>query len=200
MRLEAVGGPQLYWGVVDSYWEAGGKLSLGRTYGHRSELSLSFQSLHWLYDDREQSDLEGMSVPGTSLVFWRPELFVQWRHSFDVQRRWTATTKVGWLWNNDNGSGYWNYDRFVLSQKLRWRQYGWEVAAGARFGWYLYANQMIGNEHRERSYVIVDLRVERRLTKRLFLYASGESEWNWSNQSLDQYSDWTAGAGIGVEF
>jgi hypothetical protein len=27
-----------------------------------------------------------------------------------------------------------------------------------------------------------------------------ESEWNWSNQSLDQYSDWTAGAGMGIEF
>ena len=27
MRLEAVGGPQLYAGEVDSYWEAGGKLT-----------------------------------------------------------------------------------------------------------------------------------------------------------------------------
>ena len=139
MRLEGFGGPQLYAGEVDSYWEAGGKLTLVRTYGHKSELSLNFQSLHWLYDDREQNNLQGEPVPGTSLAFWRPEVFGQWRHNWDAQRRWTTTTKFGWLWNQDNGSGYWNYDRVALSQKVRWRQGGWEIAAGARVGWYLYA-------------------------------------------------------------
>lgn len=200
MRLEGVGGPQLYAGEVDSYWEAGGKLTLARTYGHKSELSMNFQSLHWLYIDREQTDLQGNSVPGTSLAFWRPEVSAQWRHNWDAQRHWTTTTKVGWLWNQDNGSGYWDYDRLVLGQKVRWRQSGWEVAAGARFGWYFYREQSVGTEQRERSYAIVDLRVERRLGKHAFVYAMAESEWNWSNQSLDQYRDWTAGAGIGVEF
>ena len=168
-----------------------------RTYGHKSELSINFQSLHWLYDDREQTDLQGEPVPGTSLAFWRPEVFGQWRHNWDEQRRWTTTTKVGWLWNQDNGSGYWDYDRLALSQKVRWRQGGWEIAAGARFGWYLYRVQSVGAERRERSYATLDLRVERRLGKHWFVYASAESDWNWSNQSLDQYSDWTAGAGMG---
>ncbi len=200
MRLEAIGGPQLYAGDVDSYWEAGGKLSLLRTYGHKSELSINFQSLHWLYDGREQTDLQGDPVSGTSLAFWRPEVFAQWRHNWDDQRRWTTTTKIGWLWNQDNGSGYWDYDRLGLSQKVRWRQGNWEIAAGARLGWYLYHVQSAGAERRERSYATVDLRVERRLGKHWFVYASGESDWNWSNQSLDQYSDWTAGAGVGREF
>jgi hypothetical protein len=200
MRLEGIGGPQLYAGEVDSYWEAGSKLSLLRSYGHKSELSFSFQSLHWLYDGREQTDLLGQPVPGTTLAFWRPEVFAQWRHNWDEQRRWTTTTKVGWLWNQDNGSGYWNYDRFALSQKVRWRRADWEIAAGARFGWYLYSVQTVGTERRERVYTTVDLRVERRLGKHWFLYAAGESDWNWSNQSLDQYSDWTAGAGIGRDF
>jgi hypothetical protein len=200
MRLEAVGGQQYYWGEVDSYWEAGGKLTLGRTYGHKSELSINFQSLHWLYDDREQNDLQGEPVAGTSLAFWRPEVFGQWRHNWDAQRRWTTTTKVGWLWNQDNGSGYWNYDRVAFSQKVRWRQGSWEIAAGARFGCYLYREQYVGAERRERVYTTIDLRVERRLGKHWFVYVSGESDWNWSNQSLDQYSDWTAGAGIGREF
>ena len=84
-RLEAVGGQQLYAGELDSYWEAGGKLTLVRTYGHKSELSLNFQSLHWLYDDREQTDLQGEPVPGTSLAFWRPEVFGQWRHNWDAK-------------------------------------------------------------------------------------------------------------------
>ena len=199
-RLEGFGGPQLYAGEVDSYWEAGGKLTLARTYGHKSELSLTAQFAHWLYDDREQTDLQGDSVPGTTLTFWRPEVFGQWRHNWDAQRRWTTTTKLGWLRNLDNGSGYWDYDRLVLGQKARWRQGGWQIAAGARFGWYLYRVQSVGAERRERSYAILDLRVERRLGKHAFVYAAAESEWNWSNQSLDEYSDWTAGAGMGMEF
>jgi hypothetical protein len=200
MRLEGFGGPQLYAGEVDSYWEAGGKLSLLRTYGHKSELSINFQTLHWLYEDREQTDLQGVPVPGTSLAFWRPEVFGQWRHNWDAKRRWTTTTKVGWLWNQDNGSGYWNYDRLTLSQKVRWRQGGWEIAAGARFGWYLYRVQSVGQERRERSYATLDLRAQRSLGKHWFVYASAESAWNWSNHPLDQYRYWTAGAGTGIEF
>jgi len=199
-RLEAVGGPQFYAGELDSYWEAGGKLTLARLYGRRSEVSLNFQSLHWLYDDREQTDLEGESVPGTSLVFWRPEVFGQWRHNWDSQRRWTTTTKIGWLGNRDDGSGYWDYDRLALSQRLRWKQGGWEVAAGARFAWYFYQAQSVGAEPRERSYAILDVRVERRLAKHWFVYATVASEWNWSNEPLDQYQDWSAGSGVGVKF
>ena len=200
VRLEGVGGRQFYASDLDSYWEAGGKLSLVRSYGHRSELSVNAQSLHWLYDDREQTDLEGGSVPGTSLAFWRPEVFGQWRHNWDEKRRWTTTTKVGWLWNRDNGSGYWDYHRLQLSERVRWKQGGWEVAAGARFGWYLYSAQSVGAERRERSYAILDLRVERRLGKHWFVYGDAEMEWNWSNQPLDQYRDWMASVGTGVEF
>jgi hypothetical protein len=199
-RVEAVGGQQLYAGDVDSYWEAGARVTLSRIYGHKSELSLGAQFFNWLYDDREQTDLEGNPIPGTSLAFWRPELLGQWRHNWDAQKRWTTTTKLGWLWNLDNGSGYWNYERLGLGQKVRWRQGGWEIAAGARLGWYWYRVQSVGQEHRQRSFVTLDLRVERRLGKHWYLYASAESEWNWSNQPLDEYSDWMAGAGMGAEF
>jgi hypothetical protein len=200
LRLEAVGGPQLYSGEVDSYSEAGGKLSLVRNYGRRSEVSITFQSLHWLYEDREQSSVEGQLIPGSRLVFWRPEVFAQWRHNWDEQKRWTTTTKLGWLRNLDNGSGYWDYDRLALSQKLRWRNSGWEISVGARIGCSLYRVQTVGTESREREYATAELRVERRLGKHWFAYVSGESDWNWSNQPLDQYSDWTGGGGIGREF
>ena len=200
LRLEGIGGQQIYWGDVDSYWEAGVKLGTARIYGNRSELSINYQTLHWLYDDREQTDKQGNNIPGTSLTFWRPEFFGQWRHNWDAERHWSTTTKIGWLWNQDNGSGYWNYDRLAVGQKVRWRQGPWEVAAGVRLGWYFYSVQTIGNDKRERSYTSLDLRVERMLGKHWFVYASGESSWNWSNEPLDQYNDWTAGAGAGLSF
>lgn len=199
-RLEGFGGPQLYNGQVDSYWEAGGKLQLARTYGNKSEVSFGGQFTHWMYEDREQNTLEGEPVPGTALTFWRPEIFGQWRHNWDTERRWTTTTKLGWLWNMDNGSGYWNYQRLGFSEKLRWRPGSWEFAAGTRLGLYRYRVQSVDDERRERLYVTVELRVERKLSKRWFVYVSAEGDWNWSNQSLDQYSDWTAGGGLGAQF
>lgn len=199
-RLEAIGQRQIYSGDLGDFWEAGGKLTLARSYGYRSELSLNAQSVHWIYDDREQTDSQGNEISGTSLVFWRPEVFGQWRHRWDEQRHWTTTTKAGWLHNQDNGSGYFDYDRFQLTQKLRWRQGAWEIAAGARLGWYFHQVQKEGSEHRERSYVTLDLRVERRLGKHCFVYAMGERDWNWSNDPLDEYNDWMASAGVGVEF
>ena len=37
----------------------------------------------------------------------------------------------------------------------------------------------------------VDLRVERRLAKHWFVYAAADWNWNYSNEPLDQYRDWT---------
>jgi hypothetical protein len=200
VRCEVFGGPQIYAGDLDSYWQTGAKLALAQTYGNRSELSFSSQFAHWLYDDREQTDAKGADIPGTTMAYWRPEVSGQWRHNWDAQRRWTTTTKLGWLWNMDNGSGYWNYDRLTLGQKVRWRPGSWEITAGARLGWYFYSLQTVGEQRRERLYTTLDLRVERRLGKRWFVYANAEADWNWSNEPLDTYSDWTAGAGMGAEF
>ena len=200
VRCEVFGGPQLYGGDLNSYWQTGAKLALVQTYGNKSELSLGSQFAHWLYDDREQTDAVGATIPGTAMAYWRPELSGQWRHNWDAKRRWTTTTKLGWLWNVDNGSGYGNYNRLAFSQGVRWRPGSWEITVGGRFGWYLYNMQTVGSEPRERFYTTVDIRVERRLGKHWFVYASAEADWNWSNEPLDTYSDWTVGAGLGAEF
>ena len=44
------------------------------------------------------------------------------------------------------------------------------------------------------------LRVERRLGKHWLLYALAEREWNMSNDPVEEYNDWMAGGGVGVEF
>jgi hypothetical protein len=200
VRCEIFGGPQLYAGDLDSYWQTGAKLAFVQGYGNKSEVSLSPQFAYWLYDGREQTDAEGANIPGTTMAYWRPEVAGQWRHNWDEQRRLTTTTKLGWLWNQDNGSGYWNYDRLTLGQRVRWRSGKWETAVGVRLGWYFYTLQTVDGEPRERFYTTVDVRVDRSLGKRWFVYANAEADWNWSNEPLDTYNDWTAGAGVGAEF
>jgi len=200
VQLEGGALRQLYEGELDDYWEAGGRLSVIRSYGHRSELSLGYQSKHLLYDTREESDEFGDEIPGTSLVYWQNEMGTQWRHHWDKARRWRTTSKLSYMFNRDNGSGYFDYDRVLFGQQLRWAAGGWDIKANGRFGWYFYKTQQIGDEDRERSYAALDLRVERRLGKYWLLYAVVEREWNDSNDPVDEYNDWMAGAGIGLEF
>lgn len=200
LQLEAAGLRQLYEGNLDDYWEVGGRMSALRNYRRRSEFSLGYQIKQLLFDTREQFDSSGLALPGTTLRYWQHELATQWRHHWDEARHWRSTSKLSYQFSRDNGSGYFDYDRVLFSQQLRWSAAPWEIKATGRFGWYLYDTQLVGTEKRERSYAAIDLRVERRLGKHWLIYASAEREWNFSNDPLDEYRYWMSSAGVGVEF
>ena len=128
------------------------------------------------------------------------EVVGRWRHYWDEGRHWRTTLRAGYLINNDNGSGYFDYDRVQASFQVRWQRGGWDASFQARGGWYAYPNQFIVDSERERSYYTLDLRVERKLDRNWLIYARGGREWNLSNDPLDEYGDWVATAGLGVEF
>lgn len=199
-QLEGVVLRQFYEGELDDFWEGSGRLSVIRTFGHRSEFSAGYQLLHRNYDTRQQLDGSGLAIANTRLVYWQHEVSGQWRHHWDEAQQWRTTSKLGYLLNRDNGSGFFDYDRLLFNQQLRWRNAAWEIKTNARGGWYFYQWQRVGPELRERSYISLDLRVERRLGKLWLAYATAEHEWNLSNDPLDEYNGWMAGAGIGVEF
>jgi hypothetical protein len=201
LQLEGIGSRQLFSNEeVDDSWEAAGRVSLVHKYGHRSELSLYFQNAHRFFDNWGQYDAAGSAISNSSLVFWRPETGAQLRHFWDKKRHWRTLTRLSYLWNRDNGPGYFDYGRVLFYQQLRWSDARWEIRATARTGHYAYNLQRVAGEKRERTYLIADLRLERRIGKHLFVYGVAEREWNFSNDPLDQYRDWSASGGVGVEF
>ncbi len=185
---------------LDGFWEGGGRLSCLYAYGHQSEISFGYQFRQRLYDTRNQFDRDGVAVPNTTLIYNQHEFAGEWRHYWDAGRHWLTTTKAGVLLNRDNGAGYFDYDRVLFAERLRWRNYGWEVTASGRFGWHFHRVQVVNGEQRERSYYALDLRAEKRLGKHWLLYAAARREWDFSNDPFDQYRDWTASSGIGLEF
>lgn len=199
VQLEGAAFRQIYETELDDYWEADGKLNLTYNYGNRSEASISYQLLHRFYDTREQFDESGMAVANTSLDYRQNEVSGQWRHNWDAARHWRTTSRVGYMLNRDNGSGYFDYERLLLRQQIRWGNSLWNIKANARFGWYLYKLQEFENDRLERSYVSLDLRVERRLGEHWMLHAVVEREWNMSNDPLDEYRGWMASFGVGFE-
>lgn len=200
VTLEGLMNRQWYVGELDDYWEGGGRLSLTRSYGYRSELAVSYQVKRLIYDTRRQTDGAGLPVTGTSLCYWQHEAAAQWRHNWDAARHWQTRLKAGYLRSQDNGSGYFDYHRVLFATQARWQDRGWEVQANARFGWYFYDRQSMGNQLLERSYCTLDTRVERRLGKYALLYATAEKDWNAGNDPLDRFADWMFSSGVGVEF
>ena len=200
VQLEGLMYRQLFADDLDDFWEGAARASLIHGYGRKSEWYLGYQLKNRYYDTRLQYDDAAEPVSGTSLVYQQHEIGGQWRHYWDEGRHWRTITRAAVMLNRDNGSGYFNYDRVQFSQQLRWANRGWDVRAQARFGWYFYSAQYIGNALRNRSYYALDARVERWLAKHWFLYAIAGKEWNFSNDPLDDYRDWIAGAGVGAEF
>lgn len=200
VKLEGTADRQLYRGDLDDLFDGAGSLSLVHTRGRQSEVALSYEATHRSYDTREQYDATGFPVAGTDLVYWRHEARAEWRRYWDQARHWRTIARAGILFNRDNGSGYFDYDRIQFSPQVRWSDRKWEFKLQARMGWYFYRLQQIAAEDRQRSYFTLGLRLERRLGKHWLVYAEAEREWNRSNDPLDDYRDWMAAAGVGAEF
>jgi hypothetical protein len=200
VRFEVSGLRQLYGGDLSDYWDAAAAGSLIRTYGNRSEISIISQSKHIWYDSRKETDRFGVAITNTDLVFLQNEIGCEWRHNWDKARQWRTTSKFSYMVNQDNGSGFFDYDRLLLKQQLRWKNSRWEVKTNARFSWYNYPVKRMGAESLERSSMLFDARVERRLGQRWLTYLFAEREWSMSNDLRDRYNTWMAGGGVGFEF
>src|SRR6185436_1840678 len=111
----------------DNYWEGGPKLAFGLDYGVRSSLIASYEWKPRAYDTREEVSLSGTNLPGTELKFQVHELELAWRHDWDEQRRWRTFTKLEMLVNRDSGPGYFDYQRYQLTEQLRYVSKQWEA-------------------------------------------------------------------------
>ena len=199
-RIEGSVLRQIFEHQLDDYSETDRMASLIYGYGNRSEALVSYQSTQRYYDTREQYDETGAAIAGTDLVYSQNEVGSAWRHYWDADRYWRTLSKLSYLLNHDNGSGYFDYDRLLFRQHVRWDNGTWNVKVNARFGWYFYPMQKVGNEDRFRSSVLLDCRIERKLNKYLMLFTAGEHEWSTSNDPLDEYGSWMASGGIGFEY
>jgi hypothetical protein len=200
VSVEGTAERQIYEAELDDYWQGAAEVRLSRAYGRKSEAAVFYQLRHRFYDSREQYTLAGVPVDGTQLVYRSHEIAGEWRHYWDADRHWRTTVKAGYFLSEDNGSGYFDYERFQLSARLRWKHAGWEISAAARGGWYLYDVQQVEGANLERSYYTVDGRIERWLAKHWLVYVAASREWNLSNDPPEEYNDWVASGGIGVEF
>jgi hypothetical protein len=203
LTLELPVARQLYDGTIDDFWDAGPKVVVGHSLGERIEASLIYAFTHRAYDTELARDAAGTAVTNTVRATAQHDLIGAWKQHWGAARRWRSVTKAGYRHSSDNFSGYFDYERYSVSQEIRFQTSAWEISAEARLSHYRYPVQTVSDtdpRKRERSDLTLALRGERQIAKRVRLYAQYDYERTDSNAALDEYTVNTVSGGVTVEF
>ena len=201
LELSLPAARRIYADPLDSFWEGGPKLVFGHPYAENSEWTIGYSFLERAYDNRTTSTNE--FVPAPALEFRQHKVELTSTHFWDEEHRWRTATRASYKRNEDNGTSYFDYHRFQLSEQLRFRSKRWEVVGEVRFGHYLFDTQTVSatdSAKRRLSEFTWHLRVESQLVKHLKAYADFEQEHNFSNQSIERYRVNTISGGLILEF
>lgn len=174
---------------LDDYWEPGGKISFGRDYGFRSTISLGYEIKQLIFDTRERVARDGTPIAG-DLEYTQHDAELLLRHNWDSKRRWRTTTRLSFQANADNGSGFYDYDRYQVSQQAGYYSPAWELKASAKASYYDFAIQPATRSDdapREKTLLTFSLRADRKFLKRLKVFAELEHERSLSNRPGDEY-------------
>ena len=188
---------------LDSYWQFGPRAVLGYGWGRGSELALAYQYSRLDYDSREQVGETGAPITNTVLALNTHFVELSLTQFWDEKRHWQTTSAAGFETSLDNGSGFYNYDCYRFSQRVRFRDAKWEVTAQARLNYYDYSTQTVSptdTELRSKTMINLMVRAERKLTKHLLAHASYSWDRSISNLDFDDYQASTVMGGLALTF
>jgi len=187
---------------LDDYWEFGPHLTWKKRYGHHSEFDLSYSYHQRPYDTRTELTLGFDPVPNTSLQYTQHELEATLNHSWDEHRYWRTRSRAGAVLNQDNGTGFFDYTRYRLSQRVGYYRKTWQATLEGKVLDYDYARQTVfgTGEVRNLWEYVIGFHAEKNLLKKLKVFADTEHEWVKSNNSIEEYQVNTYMAGVDWEF
>jgi hypothetical protein len=198
--------PELEWQAVelplDGSVEPGFAFSLGQDHRQRTAYSLSYGFHERVFDDLTITDALGVTLPGAALRFREHQVEATYRRELDAARRWRLTLRAGWLRNEDNGQGYYDYDRGRMALEMRWRKKPWEIKLSSRASYYDYSIQSIagaGSELREKALLSAGLQTRRELKRGFYVVLRAEHEQSLSNLTTDRYVANVLSLGLGWE-
>ena len=188
---------------LDSYWQFGPRVAVGYAWKTGSELALSYQYARVDYDHREQVNQAGAVVTNSSLALNNHGVELSLTHTWDERRHWQSVTSAGFETSRDNGAGFYNYDGYRLTQRVRYRDDKWEITAQTRLNHFEFQTQTVTPTDlslRHKTMVNVTFRAERKLTKHLLAHASYNWDRSISNLEFDDYEANTVMGGLALTF
>jgi hypothetical protein len=197
-----------YWlaSPLDDYWEFGPVVTAGYDIGKRSEITLNdgvtYQNHNaWV----AYADPNGNLPLPQKLEIFQNQTELAWRQYWDAHLRWQTFTHLVFDSLEDNGGGYFNEYQYQVLQDLRWQTADWLIKGSVALSYEDYPVQGVGKLNGQTLYRdLWDLsgEVERRLYKRLKVYAKLEYQRAISNEVLDaqDYHATTVSGGLRWEF
>lgn len=198
--------PELEWQAVaaplDGSIEPGFTFSLGLDQGSRTAYSINYGFCERVFDELTTTDALGVALLGNALRFRQHSIEAIYRRELDAARLWRFTLRAGWLRNQDNGQGYYDYDRGRMALDVRWRKKPWEIKLYSRASYYDYSVQTIagvGSDLRAKGLLSAGLQVRRDLKPGWYVVLRGEHEQSVSNLTVDRYVANLVSIGLGWE-
>lgn len=164
-RLRSPGLEAGYKRQIGESWRASGKLSFDfsdfqaplddfRSYVAGFELERGLGGWGWLtakadlmwrdYVSREQAAVGGRDLPGTYLSVLRPGFGVSYELRGGGDWRWTTQVETEYRRNNDNASGWYDYDQYTARAAITLDGGPWHVEADGEWTGYRYLVQTEG--------------------------------------------------------
>jgi hypothetical protein len=203
VELEPAVSLQYFGQPLDDSREFAPKLKLTRTYGYKSSVELSLNAGRRFYDTTRLLAADGTPISGTHEQLTTRGAEVQWRHWWGAGHHWRTTLRAQASRSDDNGSGYFDHDKWAAYAQLRYVQGRWNAELTTRAARYDYPMQPDGTStgaHRQRDEVTAELKVEYQWTKHLKSVASAERQRSAANTSFDDFSVTTVQGWLEWEF
>jgi hypothetical protein len=203
---------------LDDEWKFGAQAIAGRSYGFNSQAALTYGGLYISHDDWLAREADGMEIPGTTLALWQQNAELKWEHHWDAAQLWRSTTKLGFQYTQDNGSGFFDYYRYSLSEEVRFGTKNWEIKGSAAVSYYDFPVQpseippplvdfptqpvqpTTPGSKLQLTTLNLAVRVERRVYNSFRLFGAYAYERVLSNQSDSEYTANVVSGGVSWEF
>lgn len=203
VQVEAPLGREWWQAPLDSNWKFGGQAVLGFSYGAHSGVTLTGGGFDIPHDQWLARDALGNEIVGRRLTLLREVAELKWDHQWDASNHWSSATRLGFNHTHDNGGGYFDNNRYYISEELRFRTKDWEIKALAGLSYFHFPIQTIGTPPAPLFHltsVDVSFRLERRIYKALRCFAAFEFEAAASNDPSSVYKDHIESGGLSWEF
>lgn len=192
-----------YRAPLDDFTEQEGEVVVARSFGSSGTLALAARGMERDYDSRPQAGPVGRPIYGTHLRVSQAAADLRHELAGTGEQPWSGRLRIGYLENRDNGSGYYDYDRWFADLRAAVTRGPWSVEA--EVGWHdtAYLVQLTGfgttPERRARTEWRGFLRVERHLGARVTLFAEWDITNSASNDLFIDYESATVLAGVRFE-
>ena len=203
VELEPAVSLQYFGQPLDNYREFAPRMKLSRNYGYKSSIDVSVGAGRRFYDTTRLLTADGVAVAGTHEQLSTKFAEIQWRHWWDEGHQWRTTLRTQASRNEDNGSGYFDYDRWAGYAQLQFTRGRWQVEAIGRVARYEYPIQLSGStaeDPRHRDEITAELKAGFGWTKHLKSVASAEWQRSVANTAFDDFSVTTFQTGLEWEF